>query len=181
MSISVNPDDDRPEFAQPVPMRRLPFSFPMMCACALSVLALSSCATDPYASDPEGTSYSSAPDGYAETVIAGISYWYYDDHYCRYWPGYGYVVVPPPYGRPPYTRPPVVGPGRPHKPAPSYPGYRRSQPSIQPVTGPTTRPVTNPGWQGGSPGYSGGGFGGGMGGGMGGGGMRGGGRGGGRR
>jgi len=162
------------------------------CACALNVLSLSSCATDPYAYDPEGTSYEDAPDGYTESVVAGISYWHYDDHWCRYWPGYGYIVVPPPYGRPPYTRPPVVGPGRPHKPAPGYPGYRPgnpginppvtrpSQPTIQPVTRPKTKPVTNPGWQSGSPGYSRGGYSGG--GFSGGGGMRGGGgRGGGRR
>jgi len=43
-------------------------------ACALSVLLLSSCATDPYSYDPEGTSYSSVPDGYTAMMIGGISY-----------------------------------------------------------------------------------------------------------
>ena len=68
-------------------MRRLLFSFAVMCACGLCVLSLSSCATDPYKYDPEGTTYENAPDGYTETMVAGISYWYYDDHWCRYWPG----------------------------------------------------------------------------------------------
>ena len=159
-------------------------SLAVVCACTLGVLSLSSCATDPYAYDPEGTSYSTLPVGYTAMMLGGLSYYYYNDHYCRYWPGRGYVVVRPPHGRPPYhrppTRPPGTNPGRPDKPAPGYPGYkpgnpgvtppatRPSNPSIQPVT----KPVTNPNWRSGSPSYSRGGY---SGGGARGGGMRGGG------
>jgi hypothetical protein len=184
---------------------------PLMVAFAsvVSCLSLNSCATDPYSYDPEGTSYSSVPLGYTALMVGGISYWYYDDHYCRHWPGYGYVVVPPPHGRPPYHRPPAYRPpgnkpGQPGnkpglKPGPSYPGYKpggpgnkpggpvarpsNPRPSIQPVSNPSRGGATiQPrGSWGGSPSGGFGSGGGGMrGGGMGGGGMRGGG-GGGRR
>ena len=172
----------------------------MPCVCALSVLFISSCATDPYKYDPEGTSYSSVPTGYMQIMYGGIPYWYYDDHYCRHWPDHGYVVVPPPHNRPPYDRPPTHPPGgnRPgtnppggHKPAPNFPGYDPGRPSTnppkdrpsRPSTQPVSRPVNDRSWGGGSGGSnwgggSGGSRGGFSGGGMGGGGMRGGGRGG---
>ena len=94
--------------------------------CLLAGVLLSSCAHD-----PEGTTYDSVPVGYTSVVVGGITYWHYDDHYCRYWPGYGYVVVPPPYHRPPYDRPPVLRP----------PGERPGKPGERPgINPPKERP-----------------------------------------
>ena len=148
---------------------------------------LSSCA---HTQDPEGTTYDSVPDGYTSVLVGGITYWNYDDHYCRHWPGYGYVVVPPPHDRPPYDRPPSLlppgdRPGEPgnrpgiNPPVTRDPGRVRTQPIDRiPSDGGFSRGGAGGGFSGG--GMGGGGFGGGMGGGGMGGGMRGGG-GGGRR
>jgi hypothetical protein len=130
---------------------------PLMVAFAsvVSCLSLNSCATDPYSYDPEGTSYNSVPLGYTALMVGGISYWHYDDHYCRHWPGHGYVVVPPPHGRPPYHRPPAYRPpghkpGAPGlkpvpKPGPSFPGYKPGRPGAKPGNPGTKPPSGTPG------------------------------------
>jgi uncharacterized membrane protein YgcG len=121
-------------------MRTLLARLVVVFASLVSCLSLNSCASDPYDYDPEGTSYSSVPYGYTALIVGGISYWHYDDHYCRYWPGSGYVVVRPPHHRPPYQRPPGYKPGHPiHKPGPGYPGYKPGKPGNKPG-GPGSKP-----------------------------------------
>ena len=97
------------------------------------VLLASSCVNDPYQNSPEGSVRETAPDGYEQMVYGGITYWYLHDHYYRYWPHYGWVVVRPPYGRPPDSKPP-----KPMHPIERPPADK--PPGVQPV--PATRPST---------------------------------------
>lgn len=116
------------------------------------LMVLSSC-VNRYDTYPEGTVVSSAPVGYETVIIAGITYWYLNDHYYRHWPGSGWVVVRPPYGRPPYQRPPAKPPRPEHpierpKPQPEQPIQRPvDRPSTQPVQRPVNRPVQRPSTQ----------------------------------
>ena len=118
----------------------------------ITILA-SSCANY-YDEQPEGYVTQTVPVGYTMAVVAGISYWHYNNHYYRYWPGYGYVVVRPPHGRPPYQRPPSRPPnggrppggGKPEHPIERPPGTRPPNGGgDRPGSGkPTTLPSTRP-------------------------------------
>ena len=116
------------------------------------ITVLASSCVNYYDEQPEGYVTQTVPVGYTMAVVAGISYWHYNNHYYRYWPGYGYVVVRPPHGRPPYQRPPSRPPhggrppgnGKPENPIERPPGNRPRQtkpPTTQPVR-PVTRPST---------------------------------------
>ena len=136
-------------------MKKVISTFSIVCLGLLCSIGTPSCTTTHYTSDPEGTTYQTLPAGYVAVMVAGISYYHYNNHYCRYWPGYGYVVVRPPYGRPPYHRPPARPPiHRPpgYKPKPEHPIHkpgrpgtnppRPGRPSIQPVpSNPSVRPA----------------------------------------
>lgn len=105
---------------------------------------LSSCANDPYANRPEGTVSETAPEGYETMMYGDIEYWYLYDHYYRYWPHYGWVVVRPPHDRPPYPKPP-----KPVHPIERPPGGKPPKPE-QPIARPpaakppTAQPLPSP-------------------------------------
>ena len=109
----------------------------LLFATGLLAVLLNSC-TSSNEQYPEGYVCDEVPAGYSALAVAGITYWALDDHYYRYWPGYGYVVVPPPHGRPPLPRPPA----RPVPPIARPPIAK--PPSIQPVPNPSTRPSIQP-------------------------------------
>lgn len=117
------------------------------------VLLASSCVNDPYQNLPEGSVSETAPAGYDSMVYGGITYWSHYNHYYRYWPNYGWVVVRPPYGRPPDTKPPKPVHPIERPPAGKPPGVqpvpatRPSTPSYRPAVMPSYRPAVMPSYR----------------------------------